>query len=73
MSAPSLALVAQTLGPDLTAGAAAHLLFAHTTFAGVPTGNLVPAFIGQDCLDTANNDWYRAHGLTNADWKKLTP
>lgn len=44
---------------------------AFATYAGNPTNNLVPEFIGQECLDTANNDWYRSHGLTDADWKKL--
>ncbi len=44
---------------------------AYATYAGDPTNNLVPAYIGQDCLDTSGNHWYRAHGLTNADWKKL--
>lgn len=46
---------------------------AHVTFAGVPTGTAVPEFVGQECHDTVNNDWYKAHGLAAADWKKLTP
>lgn len=45
----------------------------HTTYAGDPTSNLTPDFIGQECLDTSNNAWYKAHGTAAADWKKLTP
>lgn len=42
-------------------------------YAGNPTGNVVPDFVGQECLDTANAAFYQAAGLTSADWKKLTP
>jgi hypothetical protein len=46
---------------------------AYTTYAGDPTNNVVPDFIGQECLDTSNSAWYKAHGTAAANWKKLTP
>ena len=42
-------------------------------YAGNPTSNVTPLFIGQECFDTANAAFYQATGLTSADWKKLTP
>jgi hypothetical protein len=45
----------------------------YVEYAGDPTNNLAPQFIGQECLDTANSAWYKAHGVAAADWKKLTP
>lgn len=45
----------------------------YVTSAGDPTGTLLPNFIGEECLDTVNNSWYRSHGVAAADWKKLTP
>lgn len=41
--------------------------------AGAPTGTITPEFIGQQCFDTANSDFYVATGLAAANWKKLTP
>ena len=40
----------------------------HTTNAGDPTNSLTPAFRGQLCFDTSNNDWYRSTGTTSASW-----
>lgn len=45
----------------------------YTTYAGDPTGNLVPKFIGQECFDTTNAAFYQATSLLAAGWKKLTP
>ncbi len=45
----------------------------YTTYAGDPTNNLTPEFIGQECLDTSNSAWYKAHSEANSGWKKLTP
>lgn len=45
----------------------------YVEYEGDPTANLKPQFIGQECLDTLNNAWYKAHALTVDDWKKLTP
>ena len=42
-------------------------------YAGNPTNNVTPQFIGKNCFDTANQAFYVATGLTSADWKKLTP
>ena len=40
--------------------------------AGSPSGSIVPRWIGDMCLDTTNDDWYKAYGLTNTDWKSIT-
>lgn len=45
---------------------------AFRTYAGNPTSNVVPNFIGEDLLDTSGTNWYKATGLTNADWKVIT-
>lgn len=41
----------------------------HAEYDGDPTGNLTPTHVGKICHDTANDDWYIAHGLAAADWK----
>ena len=35
---------------------------------GSPIGVITPKEIGDWCLDTTNNVWYRATGETSADW-----
>lgn len=37
-----------------------------------PVGIVTPYFVGQEYLDTATNNWWKAHGLTSADWKQIT-
>ncbi len=44
-----------------------------TEYAGNPTNNVTPSFIGKHCFDTAGAAMYVACGQTSADWKKLTP
>lgn len=44
----------------------------HRTYAGIPTGNVVPNFIGEEILNTSAKDWYKSTGLTSSDWKKTT-
>jgi hypothetical protein len=44
----------------------------HASYAGNPTGNVIPKFSGQDLLDTSKNRWYKAKGLTNNDWQLVT-
>ena len=39
---------------------------------GSPSGTIIPRWVGDMCLDTANDDWYKAYGLTNTDWKSIT-
>ena len=65
---------------DSTFGAAWHTsgndiakLLVYVTYAGNPTNNVTPGFIGQHCFDTANSDFYIATGTAAANWKKLTP
>lgn len=51
-------------------GAAIKKRLCYVTYAGTPSGNVTPEFIGQSLLDTSNSDFYMAVGLTNTDWKK---
>jgi len=46
-------------------------LFSYQTYAGVPTNNIVPRWIGDLCL-SSGTDWYKAAGVTAASWKALT-
>jgi len=62
------ALITGFIGADDLASAIGYV-----ENAGDPTGSVVPEFIGQECFDTQNSAWYKAHGVTDADWKKLTP
>jgi hypothetical protein len=43
--------------------------FVHKEFAGDPTNNVTPDFVGQQCHDTTNDDWYIAHSLAVDGWK----
>lgn len=47
---------------------AIHRRMAYVTNAGAPGGSVTPDFVGQELLDTTNNVWYRATGLTVNDW-----
>ena len=64
--------VARVLQP-LVGHQALSALVGNATYAGVPTNNVTPAFIGQFCRDTANADLYWASTSAAAGWKKLTP
>lgn len=44
----------------------------YQTYAGNPTNNVVPRWIGDRCLDTSNNKWYLSHGTAAANWKAAT-
>jgi hypothetical protein len=44
----------------------------YLTYAGNPTNNLVPRWIGDNCLDTTNTEWYKATGTLAADWEITT-
>ena len=37
-------------------------------YAGDPTGNVLPRYIGDMCLDSVSGLWYVASGLTVNDW-----
>jgi hypothetical protein len=37
-----------------------------------PVGAVVPNFRGEELFRTDTSNWYKATGLTNADWKQLT-
>lgn len=53
-------------------GAAVGRLLHYVTYAGSPSGNVTPEYIGQQCFDTANEDFYIATGTGNTDWKQIT-
>ena len=55
--------------PPMMNGAEIKKRLTRQEYAGAPTSNVTPRHVGDVCLDTANNDWYIAHGLTSADWK----
>ena len=40
--------------------------------SGSPSGVLTANYIGEDYLDTATGAWYKAYGLVNTNWNKLT-
>lgn len=48
-------------------------LMVPATYAGDPTNNLTPEFIGQYCHDTSNGALYWASTAASSGWKKLTP
>lgn len=50
-----------------------RLLLTQAEYAGDPTNNLTPAFIGQYCKDTSNGALYWASTAAAAGWKKLSP
>lgn len=43
------------------------------TYAGDPTNNVTPDYLGQFCIDTTNAALYWASTAAAAGWKKLTP
>ena len=43
----------------------------HTTTTADPTNVLVPAYIGQEVLDTTNSIWYKSVGTLAANWKAM--
>jgi len=59
------------LGADLTAGDSVATALGMATYAGDPTNNLVPAHIGQFCMDTVGAHLYWASSAAAAGWKKL--
>lgn len=44
----------------------------YITYAGDPTNNVTPKFIGQVCFDTSGADFYGATTAAAAGWKQLT-
>lgn len=54
-----------------TAWHQAHGKMGARTFAGDPTGQIVPDFVGQFCVDTTGAHLYWASSAVAAGWKKL--
>ena len=44
----------------------------YQVYAGDPTGNVTPRWIGERCLDTTNDVWYFSHGIAATDWAAAT-
>lgn len=40
--------------------------------AGTPISSVTPSFIGQEYFQTTPATWYKASGLTNADWLAIS-
>ncbi len=40
--------------------------------SATPVSSVTPTHIGQEYFDTTATNWYKAVGLTNADWKQIT-
>ena len=51
---------------------AVALRLSYQTYAGDPTSNVLPRWIGDRCHDTANDEWYISYGTTNTDWEQIT-
>ena len=47
-------------------------LLSYQTYAGDPTSNTRPRWVGDRCLDTTNDDWYMSYGTENTEWKIIT-
>ncbi|RPJ33060.1 MAG: hypothetical protein EHM17_00245 [Verrucomicrobiaceae bacterium] len=43
----------------------------YRTNAGTPVGVLTPKFVGEEVLNTTSNLWFKATGVTAADWQGL--
>ena len=43
----------------------------YRTFAGNPNNQITPNYIGEECLDTTNNKWYKSYGLVGNQWAAL--
>jgi hypothetical protein len=41
--------------------------------AGEPNASLTPEYAGEIVLDTTNNCYWKAMGITNVSWVALTP
>lgn len=48
-----------------------RLLLTQAEYAGDPTNNLTPTFIGQFCKDTSGGHLYWASTAASSGWKKL--
>lgn len=46
-------------------------LVCNQEYAGNPTNNVTPDFVGQICVDTTNHTVYGAKAATSADWVAL--
>jgi hypothetical protein len=57
-----------------TSGSQTNVTFltgVYKTYAGNPNSNVQMNYIGEELLDTTNNKWYKAFGLTNTQWAAL--
>jgi hypothetical protein len=73
MAIGTRAEVDQILGTATHVNPELYKRLAYVTSAGSPAGVVTPEFVGQECFDTTNSDWYRSTGAAAGNWKKLTP
>lgn len=64
--AASAAILKKLIGPMVGRDAIADAV-GYVTNAGAPT-SVTPEFIGQHLLDTTNNAWYKAYGVSSGNW-----
>lgn len=60
-----------TFGTAFIPNNAAMKAMIYTTYAGDPTNNVTPDFIGQFCYDTANEVFYIAATAAAAGWAAI--
>lgn len=44
----------------------------YNSYAGNPTNNVTPRWVGERCLNSVASDWYMSTGPLAANWKKIT-
>lgn len=43
----------------------------YQTYAGAPSGNVTPRWVGDMCLNTSAHTWYKSYGTGNTEWASL--
>jgi hypothetical protein len=66
LGAASAAILKTIMGPQVGKNDICDAI-GYVTNAGAPT-SVVPEFIGQHLLDTSNNVWYKAYGVSSGNW-----
>ena len=61
----------QTVGTAFDNREEIRLYTTYIEFAGNPTGTVVPDFVGQECLDTVGNIFYKASTALASGWAAL--
>lgn len=72
MSSAIAAFVNDAFPPDSVSTAKQRLLLTDVEGTGSPVGAVVPDFRGQSYFRSSDSTYWKAVGLTNADWKQVT-